>query len=350
MGLRIGAATAELVSRRGPVGRRRKGKQIVQATGRRTGAGPGTAGLPQAGPAGVDSPAGALHTQIARMRDETTAPPADRRIARPRRRRALATPGMRRLAFLPALLPALAGACSARAGATSPSRVTARPGVPTEEARPGLDTLRQPNGGAALVYLPRACEVGPPAPLAVLLHGAGGNPDRMIAVHRAAADTHGVVLVAPRSAGPTWDGIRGALGPDVASLDALLRAVFARCAIDPQRVGIAGFSDGATYALAVGRANGDLFRTIVAHSPGFLIEVRARGKPGMLVVHGTTDLVLPIEGTSRRIVPQLRVDGYPVDYREFGGGHVLVASFVTEGMRRIAAGGSPPARAGAPSR
>jgi phospholipase/carboxylesterase len=40
--------------------------------------------------------------------------------------------------------------------------------------------------------------------------------------------------------------------------------------------------------------------------------------------------VLPIARTSRRVVPDLRADGYDVTYREFDGAHVVPPSVAAE--------------------
>jgi predicted esterase len=53
------------------------------------------------------------------------------------------------------------------------------------------------------------------------------------------------------------------------------------------------------------------------------------------VSHGTGDDVLPIDRTSRRIVPVLRDDGYEVDYREFDGGHVVPPEVAREAADRL---------------
>ena len=51
----------------------------------------------------------------------------------------------------------------------------------------------------------------------------------------------------------------GRYGSDIAFIDRALAQIFNRNAIDPSKVAIAGFSDGASYALSVGLTNGDLF-------------------------------------------------------------------------------------------
>lgn len=128
-------------------------------------------------------------------------------------------------------------------------------------------------------------------------------------------------MLAPKSAGPTWDVIRGGFGPDVEAIDIALDAAFSRFPVDPARVAVAGFSDGASYALSLGVTNGDLFSRVLAFSPGFLASRVRSGRPAIFVSHGAADPVLPIDRCSRRLVPRLRAEGYAVDYREFAGRH-----------------------------
>jgi hypothetical protein len=42
------------------------------------------------------------------------------------------------------------------------------------------------------------------------------------------------------------------------------------CSVDPTRMLLHGLSDGASYGLTLGMANGDLFGRVVASSPGFI--------------------------------------------------------------------------------
>ena len=157
----------------------------------------------------------------------------------------------------------------------------------------------------------------------VALHGAGGDARGGIAPLRELAEGAGLLIVAPESRGPTWDVIRGGFGPDVAFVDRALDHVFARFDVDARRLAVAGFSDGASYALSLGLANGDLFTHGIAFSPGFVSAPARRGRLRVFITHGVQDAVLPIDRCSRRIVPALRRDGYEVDYREFDGGHVV---------------------------
>ena len=69
----------------------------------------------------------------------------------------------------------------------------------------------------------------------------------------------------------------------------------------------------------------------MAFSPGFIPAAEAVGEPAVFITHGTADGVLPIDQTSRKIVPALQERGLVVDYREFEGGH-----FAPEALRQAA--------------
>jgi phospholipase/carboxylesterase len=175
----------------------------------------------------------------------------------------------------------------------------------------------------------------PGLPLLVALHGAGGTGRQMVDLLAAEAARRGVLVVAPDSRGVTWDAVAGRYGPDVAFVDAALAAVFAR--FDVGRVAVAGFSDGASYALSLGVANGDLFSHVIAWSPGFMAATDAVGRPRVFVSHGTGDTVLPVDRCSRRLVPALRGNGYEVRYEEFDGGHVVPPPLVSLALDQLAA-------------
>jgi phospholipase/carboxylesterase len=213
-----------------------------------------------------------------------------------------------------------------RKAAANPTRITARPGAkPSGKGKRGLE--HREGARAASVYVPESYDPAKRAPLIMVLHGAGGVGSRTINLMIAHADRVGAIVVAPSSIAPTWDVIATELGPDVARIDALLREVFADYAIDPHRICLSGFSDGASYALILGLANGDLFTHVMAFSPGFVGRVVAAGLPRVFISHGTKDDVLPIDRCSRRIVPALRKH-YEVEYREFDGGHSAPVAIV----------------------
>jgi len=178
----------------------------------------------------------------------------------------------------------------------------------------------------ARAYVPGTSDGRDPLRLVVLLHGAGGRAERSVNWLRPFADAGRLLLLAPTSTQATWDGIHERYGPDVLNLDRLLHRVTADYPVNAYTV--AGFSDGASYSLSIGLANGDVFDSVVAFSPGFSAAQLRVGRPRFFVSHGTEDPVLPIEQTSRRIVPALRSSGYDVTYREFDGGHELSAGIL----------------------
>jgi predicted esterase len=139
-------------------------------------------------------------------------------------------------------------------------------------------------------------------------------------------------VLAPDSRRGTWDAIRGDFGEDVDFVDRALERVFGTIGVDPERVAVGGFSDGATYALSLALINGDLFRRVLAFSPGFVVGGTPHGKPRCFISHGTADPILPIDRCSRVIVAALRKRDYDITYREFEGGHEVPASIAREGM------------------
>lgn len=180
-------------------------------------------------------------------------------------------------------------------------------------------------GRDGLLYVP--AQHPSPAPLLLLLHGATGSAQGVTSrldVFKQ-ADELGFVVLAPDSRGRTWDVIHGRFGPDVLFIDKALEQAFAAVAVDPKRLAVGGFSDGASYALSLGILNGDVFTHVLAFSPGFLVAEGSRGKPGIFMSHGTADPILPIGSTSRPLAAQLREAGYWLDYREFDGPHAVPA-------------------------
>lgn len=221
--------------------------------------------------------------------------------------------------------------------------LTARPGVGGPLPPRGTHRLNIAETRDALLYVPPLLPPDEPVPLVVALHGSPSSAEGPIDWCRESAAEFGFLVMAPSSRGLTWDALVGRFGPDVAFIDEALAATFAMCHVDPARIGLAGFSDGGSYSLALGLANGDLFPRIVSLSPGFLSNVARVGTPAVYIAHGTQDPVLPIDRSSLQIVPILRNAGYEVTFREFPGGHVLYPPYVREGLRWVIGGelGSP---------
>jgi predicted esterase len=168
-----------------------------------------------------------------------------------------------------------------------------------------------------------------------MLHGAGGSATQVLPMVRDAAERHGVLVLAPDARDATWDVIRGGYGPDVAFVDLALGQVFATYAIDPGRIAVGGFSDGASYALSLGLGNGGLLGHVLAFSPGFAAPAEVHGTPRIFLSHGRADKVLPIERCGRRLARELRRAGYDLDYREFAGGHLMPPDLVEAAFARF---------------
>ncbi|MFB7501289.1 alpha/beta hydrolase [Streptomyces sp. NPDC056161] len=181
----------------------------------------------------------------------------------------------------------------------------------------------------ALLYVPDRLPHWP-VPLLVAFHGAGGGPGDMLSLLQPEAQQRKVLLLAPTSYGATWDVLLdGHFGPDAMGLQHAMATVVEHFRVDRDRIAVAGFSDGASYALGLGLANGDLFTRVLAYSPSRIPPGRKDGRPTVFVSHGQRDPILPVSHTSHRIVPALEDDGYHVDYIEHGHGHEVPRPVVT---------------------
>ena len=222
-------------------------------------------------------------------------------------------------------------------------RITARPkqGAPSPGPSPlgsatvgrqtylGLDRDRD-----AILQLPKADGKGP-LPLLLFLHGATQSAEDMFWYLDSAPDETGIAILAPNSRDTTWDAITDSFGPDVHFVNSALQRVFDTVAIDPNRIAIGGFSDGASYAISLGLINGDLFKRVAAFSPGFVIDGAKEGKPAFYISHGTRDQILPIDACGRRIADDLKSRGYDVTFRQFDGRHEVPKDVMIEGLKWV---------------
>lgn len=97
-----------------------------------------------------------------------------------------------------------------------------------------------------------------PAGLLVFFHGAGDRAASSLPLVQDVAAARDLLVLLPGSRSRTCDLVLGRIGPDV---DALLAEVFAGC--DVPRIALGGFSDGGSYALSLGLANGDLAEQVM---------------------------------------------------------------------------------------
>lgn len=229
--------------------------------------------------------------------------------------------------------PAAAGDPGAGSGAHARGRLLVRPSAPSAAAGPGTAAIGLGSERDGVIYAPPGYRPDRPAPLLVMLHGAGGSARRGLGRLQELADAHGLLLLAVDSRERTWEALAARFEPDTAFIDAALARVFQRYAVDRSRVAAEGFSDGASYALSLGLTNGDLFTHAIAFSPGSVPLLERHGAPRVFVSHGTADEILPIDLCSRRIVPELRRRDYAVAYVEFEGGHTVPPAIAEQAVR-----------------
>jgi len=212
-------------------------------------------------------------------------------------------------------------------------KLLARPGSPTFTTTKGYNQLDFGGDRSGFLYIPQSYSGETSTPLFIALHGAGGTANGSWYNYVSFAEARGFVLLAPDSREATWDLILDDYGPDVEFLDKALTYTFKRCRIDPTRIALAGFSDGASYALSLGTANGNLFSHIIAYSPGFIITSDSlEGKPKIFVSHGLDDNILPITTSQNIIVPYLINLKYDVTFKEFEGDHEIPTQIIDSSL------------------
>jgi len=162
-------------------------------------------------------------------------------------------------------------------------------------------------------------------PLVTVFHGAGRQDELLVRAYRDESAQRDALFFIPRSTYPTWDLL---VGRDRADLDFLEQAyaeIYRRLPVDHRRQALIGYSDGASYALAVGLSNPRLFAAVMGWAAGFVVFDKAAvsptdPRPRILVEHGTHDTVFPFEEIAVRNCTILRRLGYEVDLRVDEGG------------------------------
>lgn len=239
----------------------------------------------------------------------------------------------RAFGLLSAASLAAGGCATSSAPASTDGRLSARPAAPTSPGnRSGA--FRFEGWPRPLVFIPPELDAMRPAPFVLLLHGGGSDPEWTLNRMLGTAKERGVVLLAPQAEGYTWDAIREArehrrenapprFGDDTARVDASLKLLFDEMPVDPARTAIAGFSDGASYALSLGPRNGELFSHIMAFSPGGVSPFDDPARAKIFISHGRQDPVLPFINTADGIVPGFRSRGFDVMFEAFNGVHAF---------------------------
>lgn len=217
---------------------------------------------------------------------------------------------------------------------------------PAAAAVPAQRTVIMPDN--AVAYVPSKMDGGP-GRLLVLLHGAGGRASNFIGHFIPEAEKRGIALLAVGSRGPTWDLIE-ALGKSEASgqepgeaesesaidlprINAAIERVRRCTPGDAAHTALAGFSDGASYALSIGAGRSDLFGTLIAFSPGIaIISYEPSPNQRIFIAHGRRDQILSFAERDNTLVPGLRGAGFDITFRPFDGDHSVPADIRAEAL------------------
>ena len=198
-------------------------------------------------------------------------------------------------------------------------------------ARPSLHALRSeaPQGRA---------------PVLVVLHGLGANERDLFELGKEVAPGSLIVaLRAPLELGAdqfSWFPVRFTPeGPvhDVSAAESsrsliieFVRALKLEPGVDPERVTLLGFSQGAILSEAVALTEPSLVSGVVLISGRTLPELKpvaTTKRPRVLLMHGTRDPLLPYAGAVQTN-EVLRAAGYEVDFRSFDARHEVSAEMV----------------------
>lgn len=196
-------------------------------------------------------------------------------------------------------------------GDEEPEEQTSPPEEAPEESPEG-DGLEQATteqltvDGQTRTYRLLAPDTAPDsAPLVVMLHDAGGNPESIAEATQfdRAAREHGFAVAYPSSVSGTWNagfccGGAPAEGiEDMAFFDALLAELGGKEHIDGDRVYLAGVSNGAIMSYRYA-CEGEAPVAGVASVAGAMAfeECEPAGPVSVLEIHGTADDVVPVEG------------------------------------------------------
>jgi phospholipase/carboxylesterase len=205
--------------------------------------------------------------------------------------------------------------------------------LPTRDPLPpGLHPLLLFPQRNALLVVPAGIDPRQPTPLMVLFHGGGGSAAKILPMMLDHAQSRGFLLLVPQSQFPTWDVVIAGHGPDRERLDTALAEVASRFTLDPTRLAFAGHSDGGSYTLSSGLANGEFVTHLIVSSAGFMSVHMQTGSPRIFMSHGTQDEQIPIDRSARVHSRQLREAGYDVTYVEYDGPHAYQPPIVADAV------------------
>jgi predicted esterase len=230
-------------------------------------------------------------------------------------------------------------------------RIAPKSPEPVEELPLGLVWIEKGDQRAAL-FTPDEIDPARRYPLLAVLHGAGRREELLMKAYRDEAERRQALFLVPRSFGMTWDLITAATQgagavraagapsdrPDLDFLEHAYDLIFRRYPVDADRLGLIGYSDGASYGLSVGLSNPQLFRAVMGWAAGFVAIENEAAEPGVprpavLVEYGTHDELFPFEQVAVPMREQLEAHGCKVTFRvDQGGRHWPSGTFQDEAL------------------
>lgn len=176
-----------------------------------------------------------------------------------------------------------------------------------------------------LIVTPDGHDPDRPAPLIIALHGYGDRPENHPRVWGPAADDFGAILAVPQGGrqvggGYGWTGVEEA----EAVLERVLTEVDDRFLIDRSRIVLAGFSQGAFLAMALGVRHPELLTGVIPMAGAYVPEIDAPPpaeghEPRYYFIAGSQDRAVT---DMRRAAKDFRAAGYTATLRILPGiGH-----------------------------
>ncbi len=150
----------------------------------------------------------------------------------------------------------------------------------------------------------RPAQVTQPVSVVVVLHGGGGSAATAEAAYGwdRAADRHGFVVAYPESLGQAWNAgsccgrAQTVDADDVGFVTAVVAELLGEEPLDPDRVYLTGFSNGAMLSYRIACEAPGVFAAIAPVSGTQLVDCADARPVSLLAIHGTSDPSVPYDG------------------------------------------------------